>query len=276
MSFTFESFSEETEEKVLSLLSEAYDFTRCQRADGSFYGTSGQCRKGTTASAKEESAPGRKERINAALRAKAKESRVRVDAALKKEGKPTIGEEMERAAPAKGATRKKAYVSSSTASAVKEAIKKNPVFKGVLDRIKSAEKRKREIDAEIKQIRSALSRKNAADVPGKEKRIRELDREWGKADLEEAKGRKILNQKVREGMAVSRLNAPKPKNQKEADAATKVSNRRVKAQKDSENLEAWKREFGALMRGANRGDKTAKSGRSLMEIAAKRADRVGR
>jgi hypothetical protein len=34
---------------------EAYDFARCQRADGSFYGTAGQCRTGTPAKAKEES-----------------------------------------------------------------------------------------------------------------------------------------------------------------------------------------------------------------------------
>jgi len=31
--------------------SEAYDFARCQRPDGSFYGTGGQCRKGTEAGA---------------------------------------------------------------------------------------------------------------------------------------------------------------------------------------------------------------------------------
>jgi hypothetical protein len=35
---------------------EALDFARCQRPDGSFYGTSGQCRAGTPAGAKEESA----------------------------------------------------------------------------------------------------------------------------------------------------------------------------------------------------------------------------
>lgn len=33
---------------------EAYDFARCQRPDGSFYGTSGQCRKGKEAGAKPE------------------------------------------------------------------------------------------------------------------------------------------------------------------------------------------------------------------------------
>jgi hypothetical protein len=44
----FDNFSEEA--------LEALDFARCQRADGSFYGTAGQCRLGTPAGAKEESA----------------------------------------------------------------------------------------------------------------------------------------------------------------------------------------------------------------------------
>ena len=39
-------FSESTEDFV--------DFARCQRADGSIYGTGGQCRKGTPTSDKEE------------------------------------------------------------------------------------------------------------------------------------------------------------------------------------------------------------------------------
>lgn len=34
-----------------------YDFTRCVRPDGSIYGTSGKCRKGTETGAKESSAP---------------------------------------------------------------------------------------------------------------------------------------------------------------------------------------------------------------------------
>jgi hypothetical protein len=33
---------------------EVYDFGRCMRADGSFYGTSGKCRKGSEAGAKEK------------------------------------------------------------------------------------------------------------------------------------------------------------------------------------------------------------------------------
>ena len=41
-------FSESTEDFV--------DFARCQRPDGSYYGTSGQCRKGTPTGAKEKTA----------------------------------------------------------------------------------------------------------------------------------------------------------------------------------------------------------------------------
>jgi hypothetical protein len=44
----FESFSESAQD--------ALDFARCQRPDGSFYGTGGQCRKGSPAGAKEKEA----------------------------------------------------------------------------------------------------------------------------------------------------------------------------------------------------------------------------
>ena len=38
-------------------LAEFYDFARCQRPDGTFYGTGGVCRKGTPVEAKEKKAP---------------------------------------------------------------------------------------------------------------------------------------------------------------------------------------------------------------------------
>jgi hypothetical protein len=59
-------FSEEAFEKYQRLLSEqegvefsegeTYDFTRCMRPDGSFYGTRGKCKKGSEAGAKEKEA----------------------------------------------------------------------------------------------------------------------------------------------------------------------------------------------------------------------------
>lgn len=45
-------YSENEEDQLR--FSEAYDFARCQRPDGSFYGTSGQCRKGKETGAKAE------------------------------------------------------------------------------------------------------------------------------------------------------------------------------------------------------------------------------
>jgi len=66
----FDNFSEEA--------LEALDFARCQRADGSFYGTSGQCRKGKETSEKPaetpKAKPGRAEKI-AKLRASVDEAK---------------------------------------------------------------------------------------------------------------------------------------------------------------------------------------------------------
>jgi len=45
-------YSENPEDQ--QAFAEAYDFARCQRADGSFYGTSGSCRMGKDAGAKQE------------------------------------------------------------------------------------------------------------------------------------------------------------------------------------------------------------------------------
>jgi len=48
-------YSEDSAEQMA--FAETYDFARCQRADGSFYGTSGTCRMGKEAGAKEAPAP---------------------------------------------------------------------------------------------------------------------------------------------------------------------------------------------------------------------------
>ena len=70
----FEDFSEPAQETL--------DFARCQRPDGSFYGTSGQCRKGVSVGAKEK----------AALKKAAKAGNERAQKALNKlEGKKSGG-----------------------------------------------------------------------------------------------------------------------------------------------------------------------------------------
>ena len=51
-------YSEEVAKEVANMLDETYDFTRCERPDGSHYGTKGNCRKGQQVSADEEAALG--------------------------------------------------------------------------------------------------------------------------------------------------------------------------------------------------------------------------
>jgi hypothetical protein len=63
-------YSENPEDQLA--YAEALDFARCQRPDGSFYGTSGQCRMGTPAGAKEQEAKkGAKTKAPASAKAKA-------------------------------------------------------------------------------------------------------------------------------------------------------------------------------------------------------------
>ena len=52
--FTALGFSEETSSKVSSILGSFYDFTACQRPNGTVYGTGGKCRKGVEVNPKQE------------------------------------------------------------------------------------------------------------------------------------------------------------------------------------------------------------------------------
>ena len=239
MSFNYDSFSEDCARKVSGMIEETYDFQRCERPNGTFYGTGGSCRKGSPAGDKEEAA--RKRRTP------------------------------------KKQTKKVAEVSSTTASAVKAALKKNPQNKPLFQAIRDAQKEKSSVDSERSRIASALTRKNVADVPGKKKKMRELDRAWGAADLKEAKARRALNDKVRLLMEDAKNNAPKPKGEAKKKAAEKVAARREKAQNDSERLENVKREISAAMRGNRaRGPKWRETEQKRLEIASRRAERNSR
>jgi len=55
------SFLEEAVAEFESAALERYDFTTCQRSDGSYYGTGGQCRKGTEATLPKKESKGKKE-----------------------------------------------------------------------------------------------------------------------------------------------------------------------------------------------------------------------
>ena len=70
--------SSEWDAGVLEQFKDEYDFARCQRPDGTFYGTGGQCRKGTPAGAKEKNAKKAKAKPATgedAMRARFKESK---------------------------------------------------------------------------------------------------------------------------------------------------------------------------------------------------------
>jgi hypothetical protein len=54
-------YSEEIANTVSEMLDGTFDFTRCERADGSAYGTSGRCRKGTQAEKEENTSNSAKE-----------------------------------------------------------------------------------------------------------------------------------------------------------------------------------------------------------------------
>ena len=60
-------FDEVAYEAFLEAAKDKYDFGTCQRPDGSYYGTSGTCRKGTPVNGK---APSKKEKKMASMRAK--------------------------------------------------------------------------------------------------------------------------------------------------------------------------------------------------------------
>jgi len=49
-------YSEQVAQEVAAMLDGTYDFTRCERPNGSHYGTGGKCRQGTEVSADEKSA----------------------------------------------------------------------------------------------------------------------------------------------------------------------------------------------------------------------------
>lgn len=64
----FGNFSEDT----LVQFQDEYSYSRCQRPDGSFYGTSGVCRKGTPADAKEKSEKGKSKSSSSKLKERGK------------------------------------------------------------------------------------------------------------------------------------------------------------------------------------------------------------
>jgi hypothetical protein len=97
-------YSENPEDQLA--YAEAYDFARCQRPDGSFYGTSGQCRKGTPAGEKqvEPKAPRAAKKARPSKGSPGADKQVAKD---KKPGKSILEQQV--AADARAITNKRAF-----------------------------------------------------------------------------------------------------------------------------------------------------------------------
>jgi hypothetical protein len=179
-------FSEEAFEKYQRLLSEqenvefsegeTYDFTRCMRPDGTYYGTRGKCKKGSEAGAKEKEAG--KPKAGSMLTASDSKRRQMVAAAKARQQQRDSG------APVKeGAAKRKLATSKETRAAWQEAEKavkaakaEYALVKAAVGRDKSPESQRRLINAGI-----ALDKAERAALKASDKFFAASKRESAKA-----------------------------------------------------------------------------------------------
>lgn len=154
----FESFSE-------SAL-DALDFARCQRPDGTYYGTSGTCRKGVSVGPKEKAAlkkaakAGNKKAAAALAVVEGKKTKAQAKADLKKEGIKVGLKKEEAKKPTKKAAKKP----------TKKAEEKKPVGDDAAaqrNRLKT-KKGREQVDAETKVELRRLEENAALAPPSKE------------------------------------------------------------------------------------------------------------
>lgn len=156
-------YSENPEDQLA--FSEAYDFARCQRPDGSFYGTSGQCRKGKESGAKEMTPTEKLKQGAASNPAVMRREKDKATAAAKTKGM------FERAAQRRAGDEKTAAIrelkskDSELRSAAKDKMADQKTRKAELDRIDRAFKAQqkavkaeptRENKERLKKVRTAL------------------------------------------------------------------------------------------------------------------------
>lgn len=179
---------------------EAYDFARCQRPDGTFYGTSGTCRKGTPVGPREKKA----------LKAAAKKGNKRAKAALDvvegrttiKSMSPELKKELVALAPTKSASQEgdakklgkkydsaKKKLGEGSYGAVKETKDGTVVKKGYIGKDEiEIQKRLADVEGVPKIIDYAYTSKPFADRNG--------DR-MGLVEMEKAKGGSLDMQMLR-------------------------------------------------------------------------------
>jgi len=217
---------------------EAYDFARCQRSDGTFYGTSGVCRKGTKVGAKEKAAlnkaaKGGNKKAKAALEVvEGKKTKKQVAkelaAAARKEGRKSVPPEMKKELAALASTKTEEGDAKAMRKRFKESEKK--LGEGAYGAVKET--------AQGTVIKEGFIGKNEiavqqrlADVDGVPKLIdhaytsapqqgRDGDRK-GFVEMEKARGKELYSQQMR-------LDNPAVK----GDNATKIQNEYLRLRAD--------------------------------------------
>ena len=115
----FENFSEEA--------LEALDFARCQRPDGSFYGTGGMCRKGSPAGAKEKEAPKGRTKKESTLESTKEQKARRTGEVKEKQAEVRAADKVAKQADKKANADDKAFQKASkVADKAKAAADKDP------------------------------------------------------------------------------------------------------------------------------------------------------
>jgi hypothetical protein len=142
-------YSENPEEQTA--FAEAYDFARCQRPDGTFYGTSGQCRKGQEAGAnKKLKTDFRKEVAAGAAKRKVRDEKITA-----RQGRD-----------------------AELRTQIRDAIVAQRPIKAELDR---RERALREVERRVKKDPSKENRANMRTLAAA---VREKEREYNKAERE--------------------------------------------------------------------------------------------
>ena len=173
------------------------DFTRCQRADGSYYGTSGVCRKGVKVNAKELKAlkkaakSGEKRAVVAVAVVEGKMTKKQAAAALKgksKEVPPEMKKELAALDSSKGDAKalgkrfdeSKKELGEGAYGAVKETAEGTVIKKGMIGKDEIAVQQKlADVDGVPRLIDHAYTSKPFADRNGDRKGIVEMEKARG-------------------------------------------------------------------------------------------------
>ena len=252
----FENFSEGVMEAV-------HDFARCQRADGSYYGTGGQCRKGTSTGAKEKAAPKGKA-VPKAGTPERKLADAKADLASAKQDlarKDLTSKERAQATTMKGqAEREVKKLESSGGSSAKD-VKAVPKDSGT----KSAAAQE-----QLRQINTQEGRGGGAGKPASaspQSEVRALDKAAKAADKKAEAADKAWR---KGGMKDKALQKEVRSLDREAKAANRAAERADKAYQSSQKLQTQTKKLSAeyeRLRGNNSPSATARRKKILAAVS---------